>query len=174
MPSPRKIDTVAEIKKLFDETESFFVTDYQGLNVADITSLRKDLRENQVIFRVAKNTLLKHAAHQAGVKEIDQHLNGPTAVAFSSGDAVVAAKILYGSFKVKGLPRIKMFSIEGQVFEDKEIKRLADLPPKQILLAQLAAAVESPLRELVGALNGFFRELVGATEALAEKKRSEA
>jgi large subunit ribosomal protein L10 len=174
MPNPQKINTVAEIKKLFDDAGSIFITDYQGLSVAEITSLRKNLRENQITYRVAKNTLLKLAAHQAGVgDEIDEHLTGPTAVAFAGEDAAMAAKILHDSYKDRELPRMKMFVVDGQVFDGREIKRLADLPPREILLAQVVAAVESPFSELVGTLDGFFRKLVGSIEALTEKKKSE-
>jgi len=174
MPNPQKINTVAEIKKLFDDASSLFVTDYQGLSVTEITGLRKNLRENQVTYRVAKNTLLKLAAHQAGVGDmIGEHLSGPTAVAFTSEDAAIAAKILHDSYKDKELPRMKVFVVDGQAFDGREIKRLAGLPPREILLAQVVAAVEAPISELVGALDGFFRELVGSIEALTEKKKSE-
>jgi len=174
MPNPQKINTVAEIKKLFDDASSIFITDYQGLSVVEINGLRKNLRENQVTYRVAKNTLLRLAAHQAGVGDIiDKHLTGPTAVAFTSEDAAIAAKILHDSYKDKELPRMKVFVVDGQVFSGQEIKRLAGLPPREILLAQVVAAVEAPISELIGVLDGFFRELVGSIEALAEKKKSE-
>jgi len=173
MPNPQKIKAVDEIKKLFDNADSFFVTDYQGLDVADITDLRKNLRENRVKYLVAKNTLFKLAAHQSGVKEIDEHLSGPTAVAFTSDDPAVAAKILHDFYRDKEVPRMKVFLVEGQVFDGKDIKRLADLPSKEVLLAQVVAAVEAPLCELAGTLDGFFRELVGSIEALTEKKKSE-
>ena len=174
MPNPQKIDAVAAIKKLFDGASSFFVTDYQGLNVADITGLRKNLRENQVTYRVAKNTLLRLAAHQAGLGDvIDEHLTGPTAIAFTSDDAAVAARILHDSYKDRQLPRMKVFVVDGRAFDGREIKRLADLPPKETLLAQVVAAVEAPISELVGALNGLFRELVGSVEGLAEKRKAE-
>jgi len=174
MPNPEKFDTVAEIKKLFDDADSFFVTEYQGLNVADLTDLRRKLRENHVTYRVAKNTLLRLAARQVGVEElIDKHLTGPTAVAFTSEDAAVAAKILHNSYKEKELPRTKVFVVDGHVFDGQEVKRLADLPPREILLAQVVADVEAPFSELVGSLDGFFRELVGSIDALVEKKKCE-
>ncbi len=173
MPKPEKIEAVAEMKKLFETAGSFFVTDYQGLNVADMTVLRKNLRENNIKYLIAKNTLLKLAAREAGVSEVDEHLIGPTAVAFSSDDPALAAKILNDSFKAKELPRMKVFVVDNQVFEGAEIKRLADLPPRDILLSQLVAAVESPFSSLVASLDGFFRELVGTIEALADKKKSE-
>ncbi len=173
MPKPEKIEAVAEMKKLFESAGSFFVTDYQGLNVADMTALRKKLRESNVKYFIAKNTLLKLAAHDAGMSEIDQHFLGPTAVAFTSEDPAAAAKILNDSFKDKELPRMKVFVVDNQVFEGAQIKRLAELPPREILLSHLVAAVEAPLTSLVGSLDGFFRKLVGSIDALADKKRVE-
>ncbi|RME25496.1 MAG: 50S ribosomal protein L10, partial [Candidatus Zixiibacteriota bacterium] len=88
-------------------------------------------------------------------------------------DPAVAAKIIYDSFKEKKLPRVKAFVVDDQLFEADDIKRLADLPPREVLLSQLVAAVESPLTSLVGALDGFFRELVGTIDALKEKRQAE-
>ena len=142
MVKPEKIDAVAEMKKLFESAGSFFVTDYQGLNVADMTVLRKNLRENKVRYLIAKNTLLKLAAKDAGVPGIDEHLNGPTAIAFTEDDPAAAAKILNESFKSKELPRMKVFVVDDQVFEAADISRLADLPPREILLSQLVQLIQ--------------------------------
>lgn len=171
MPKPEKIEAVAEMKQFFEAAGSLFVTDYQGLNVADMTVLRKNLRENKVNYMVAKNTLLKIAANQAGITALDKHLVGPTAVAFTTDDPANAAKILNDSFKAKQLPRMKVFIVDGQVFEGSQISRLAELPPRNILLSQVVAAVEAPLTSLVGSLDGFFRELIGTVDALAEKRK---
>lgn len=173
MPKPEKIEAVAEIRKMFESAGSFFVTDYQGLNVADMTALRKRLRDNKVKYLIAKNTLLKLAAREAGVSDIDEHLLGPTAVAFTSDDPAGAAKILNDYYKDKELPRMKVFVVDNQLFHGTEITRLADLPSREILLGQLVAAIEAPLTSLVGALDGFFRELVGSVDALAEKRKTE-
>lgn len=168
-----KAERIAQIKELFDSSGAFFITDYQGLDVPTLTILRKDLRENKVKFLVAKNTLIRLAAKEAGVEGIDEYLNGPTAIAFVSEDPSVAAKILYESTKKNDLPRFKVFMVEGQLHQADEIQALAELPPRDILLSQVVAAVEAPLTELVGSLDGFFRELVGSIDALEEKKKGE-
>ncbi len=173
MPTPKKIQAVAEMKELFENSSSLFVTDYQGLNVSDMTALRTSLREKNVRFLIAKNTLMKIAAQEAGINGIEEHLIGPTALAFTNDDPAAAAKILNDSFKKKELPRMKVFVVDNEVFEAAQISRLADLPPKDILLSQVVAAVEAPLTSLVGSLDGFFRELVGSIDALADKKNSE-
>ena len=173
MPNTQKFEAVAQAKKLFEESKSFFVTDYQGLDVAKLTVLRKNLRDSSVKFVVEKNTLFKIAASEAGAPDISEHLNGPTAIAFADEDPVVAAKILHDSFKENELPRMKVFVVDEQVYVADDIKRFADLPSMEVLLSQLAAAIESPLTSLVGSLDGFFRDLVGSLEALAEKKKTE-
>jgi len=166
-----KTTLVESIQKLFEDSGSYFVTDYQGLNVADITQLRKDLRENDVRFLIAKNTLFQLAAKGAGKENLDEHFVGPTAVAFTSADPSVAAKILYDSYKDKELPRIKVFSVDDDIFGAEELKRLASLPSREILLSMLVAAVESPLTSLVGSLDAVMRELVGTIDALAESRK---
>ena len=168
-----KTAAVESIQKLFEDHPAYFVTDYKGLNVADLTVLRKNLRENKIKYLVAKNTLFKLAAHGAGQKELDEFLSGPTAVAFTSEDPSTAAKILYDSYKDKELPVIKAFVVDETLFQADEIKRLASLPSRDVLLAQLVAAVEAPFTSVVGSLDGFFRELVGTIDALAEKKKDE-
>ena len=174
MPNQEKLNAVASARKLFEEAGSFFVTDYQGLNVADMTSLRKSLRESNVRYLIEKNTLFKIAAAEAGVPDVAEHFVGPTAIAFAMADPAVAAKILNDSYKAKELPRTKVFVVDEQVFESSEIGRLADLPSREILLSMVLAAVEAPFSQLVGSLDGFFRELIGSVDALAEKRKSES
>jgi large subunit ribosomal protein L10 len=174
MPKPEKIEAVAALKKLFEESDSMFVTDYQGLNVADITVLRRQLSTKNVRYLIAKNTLMRIAAVQAGVKDLDRHFSGPTAVAFAQDDPAVAAKILYDSYKDHDLPRMKAFIVDNDYYDGSEIQRLAELPSRPVLLSHLVAAVEAPFSGLVGSLDGFFRGLVGVIDALGEKRKSEA
>ena len=169
-----KTNKVAEITALFENANAYFLTDYQGLNVPDLTMLRKDLRESNVKYIVAKNTLFRLAAKGAGVSGLDEYFVGPTAVAFASEDASVAAKILHESYKKREMPRFKVFVVEGQIHQADEVKVLAELPSRDILLSMVVAAVEAPFAELVGTLDGFFRELVGSIDALADKRKEEA
>lgn len=174
MPTSEKIQKVEHIKGLFESANSFFVTEYQGLNVADITKLRRDLRESKTTFLVAKNTLLRIAAKEAGApEEIQESLTGPTAIAFCSDDPSAPAKILNDSFKAHDLPLIRMFVVDEQVHGPDAVTRLAELPSREILLSQLVAAVESPMTSLVSTLDKVFQELIGTIDALEEKKKSE-
>lgn len=173
MPNAQKLEEVSRIKELFDGNNAYFVTDYQGLNVTEMTILRKKLREQNIKFIIAKNTLVRVASEQAGVAGIGEHLNGPTAIAFTKDDAAVAAKILHDSFKERELPRMKVFVVEQEVFSGGDIQKLADLPTKDELLGMIASAVEAPVKNVAMLIDAFFQGLLGVIEALAEKKKSE-
>lgn len=170
MPKPEKIQVVDKLKKEFEETKSVFVTDYTGLNVADITLLRKDLRENSIKYLVAKNTLIRIAAKETGYDNIIEHLEGQTALAFAKDDPAVAAKILYDSFKNIEKPVIKAFVLDNELFPGADAVRLAELPSKEILLSQIVSAVESPLTAVVNSIDCLFQELMGTLDALAASK----
>jgi large subunit ribosomal protein L10 len=174
MPKPEKVATVAEITKLFESASGIFVTDFQGMNVADISNLRKALRQNKTKFVVAKNTLFRIAAKNANVTGIDEFLKGTTGIAFASSDSAPTAKALNDSFKEKEKPRIKVFVVDKQSFKASEIGRLADLPSREILLSQLVGAVEAPMAQLASTIDGFFQELIRTVDALAEKQKGAA
>jgi len=173
MPTQTKIDLVASLTKRFSEADNIYITDYAGLTVEQITKLRKDLRDNGINYVVAKNTLMRIAAKEAGYDDLVQHLVGPTAVAFSKAEANVPAKILYDAckeFDKVGKPEIKVFYVDRQPFAGADAERMAKLPPREILLSQLVAAVESPIAALVGTLDSIIREVIGTIDAVAEKK----
>jgi large subunit ribosomal protein L10 len=170
MPKPEKIESVSEVKKFLQDSKSVFVTDYTGLNVADITLLRKNLRDNSVKYLVAKNTLIKIAAQETGFESIMDQLTGQTALAFGFDDPSIPARILYNTFKEKQRPVIKIFMVDKKLFAGADIVRLAELPTRDVLLAQVVAAVESPLSSLIMSIDGVFQELVGTLDALAKAK----
>jgi len=170
MPNPEKQKAIDELKEKMEKTSSVFVTEYTGLNVFDITALRKNLRENSIKYVVAKNTLMKIAAKEAGLDEIVEYLQGQTALAFGADDPAVAAKILYDSFKAIKKPVIKAFYFDGQLFPGNEINRLADLPSRDVLLSMIVSSVESPISNIVSSLDGVFQELVATVDALQASK----
>lgn len=173
MPTQAKIDLVAGLTERFSSARNIFITDYAGLNVEQITRLRKNLRESGVAYIVAKNTLLRIAAREAGYAELEKYLTGPVAVAFSSTEPNVPAKILYEACKEnkeKNKPEIRAFYIDRQPFAGTTAERIAKLPPREILLSQLVAAVQAPMAGLVGTLDSIVRELIGTIDAMAAKK----
>ena len=176
MPTQAKIDLVASLTEHFSTADNIFVTDYSGLNVAQVTKLRKDLREQGVKYIVAKNTLFRIAARDAGYEDAVAHLSGPTAVAFSNADPNVPAKILYDAykeFKEIEKPEVKAFYIDKQAFSGADAERIAKLPPREVLLSQLISTIEGPIVSLVGTMDSIIRELVGTVDALATKKGDE-
>jgi len=176
MPTQAKIDLVASLKKRFSEADNIYITDYAGLNVEQITKLRKNLRESGVRYIVAKNTLMRIAAKEAGYDDLVEHLSGPTAIAFSNADPNVPAKVLYDAYKEfdkVNKPEIRAFYIDRQPFAGADAERIAQLPPREILLSQLVSAVEGPIAELVGTIDGIIREVVGTIDALAKKRAEE-
>ena len=173
MPTQTKIDLVASLKKRFSEADNFYVTDYAGLTVEQMTKLRKELRDKGIRFVVAKNTLMRMAAKEAGYDDLSKYLVGPTAVAFSNTDPNIPAKILFDAckeFDKISKPEIKAFYVDRQRFDAADAERMANLPSREILLSHLVAAVEGPIAGLIGTLDSIIREVIGTIDAVAEKK----
>ena len=176
MPTQAKIDLVAALKEQFSGADNIFIADYQGLNVEQMNKLRKSLRESGVKFVVAKNTLMRIAAKDAGYDDVLPHLEGPTAVAFSNADPNVPAKILFDAYKEFdkiSKPEVKTFYIDRQQFSAGDVERIAKLPPREVLLSQLVSAVEGPIAGLVSTLEAVIRDLVGTVDAIARAKEEE-
>ncbi|MBP3966738.1 MULTISPECIES: 50S ribosomal protein L10 [Paenibacillus] len=137
---------VADITTKLRESSCTVVADYRGLNVKQVTELRKQLREANIEFQVLKNSLVRRATAQAELSELDAVLAGPTAIAFSKEDAVAPAKILADFAKKNDALKLKGGVVEGQVFNAEEIKALADLPSKEGLLSMLLSVLQAPMR----------------------------
>lgn len=162
--------TVAEIKEKLEKAKGAVLADYRGLNVADATKLRRTLREAGVEFRVLKNTMTRIAAQEAGIQGLDTYLEGPTAVAFGFTDLVAPAKILSQFAKENKNLVIKAGIIEGKVVNEEGVKALAELPPKDVLIAKMLGSMQAPLSGLVNVLQGNIRNLVYALEAVRKQK----
>jgi large subunit ribosomal protein L10 len=137
---------VAEITTKLRESSATVVADYRGLNVAQVTELRKQLRAANIEFQVLKNSLVRRATANAELSELDSVLAGPTAIAFSKDDAVAPAKILADFAKKNDALKLKGGVVEGQVFNAEQIKALADLPSREGLLSMLLSVLQAPMR----------------------------
>lgn len=142
----QKQEQVAEVSGKLKESSSTVVVDYRGLNVSQVTELRKQLREAGVDFQVLKNTIVRRATAAAELTELDQYLTGPTAIAFSKEDAVAAAKILSNFAKKNDALELKGGVVEGRVVGVDQIKALADLPSREGLLSMLLSVLQAPMR----------------------------
>ena len=162
------VEDLAE--KLRSSCAGVFV-DYSGTSVAVDTQMRRAMREAGVEYAVVKNTLARFAANKVGFEALDPFLNGPTALAISATDPVAPAKIIseYASKKDSTL-KIKVGFVDGKLISDKEIKALAELPPKDVLLAQVLGTMIAPISGLANVLNANIRGLAVVLNAIAEKK----
>ncbi|CQR58499.1 50S ribosomal protein L10 [Paenibacillus sonchi] len=141
-----KQDAVDVVTGKLQNSVSTVVADYRGLNVSQVTELRKQLREAGVDFQVLKNTLVRRATAAAELTELDAVLTGPTAVAFSETDAVVAAKILNDFAKKNDALKLKGGVVEGRVIDADQLKALAELPSREGLLSMLLSVLQAPMR----------------------------
>lgn len=146
------------------------IVSYKGITVEADTKLRKDLREANVKYSVVKNTLLSRAAKTVGLDIPSDVLEGSTALAVCKDDYIAPAKILYNFSKDNEFYQIKSGFIDGKVVTDKEIKELAKLPSKEILIAKALGGIQAPLSGFASVLNGTIRGLALVLNAIAEKK----
>lgn len=137
---------VEEISAKLRESSCTVVADYRGLNVKQVTELRKTLREAGIEFQVLKNSILRRATAGAQLSEMDSVLTGPTAIAFSKEDAVAPAKILSDFAKKNEALKLKGGVVEGQFMDAVQIKAIADLPSREGLLSMLLSVLQAPMR----------------------------
>ena len=173
MARPEKEAAVSEIQEKFSKSQSVILADYRGLNVTEVTELRKQLREAGVEYKVVKNTLTSRAAKAANIDGLDQLLSGPTALAFGFNDVVVPAKILADFAKAHKKLELKGGILEGKVIDLDAVKELANLPSREALLGQVAGLLQSPMRGLVTVLSGPLRNAAYALEAIRKQKAGE-
>jgi large subunit ribosomal protein L10 len=169
-----KEKVVAEVKEDLGKAKSAIVTDYRGLNVEQITALRRALRAENVKYLVVKNTLVRIAARELGFEALDTFLEGPTAIAFGFEDPVAPAKVLTKYAKEFDKLEIKGGLLEGGLIDQARIKALAALPTREVLLAQVAGAFAAPMTGFAGAAQALLQKFVGTLDAVREKKAAEA
>lgn len=169
-----KQQLVAELKEKLSSAKGAVLTNYRGLTVAQDTKLRRKLREAGVEYRVFKNTMTRFAAKEAGIEGLDPYLEGPTAIAMSSTDAVAPAKIISDFVKEHKLPtlEIKAGLLEGKVIDPNGVKALSNLPAREVLVAQVLAGMQAPIASLVNVLSGSVRNLVYVLDAVRQQKES--
>jgi len=157
----------------FKESKGVILTDYQGMNVSQISSLRNELKEEKVEFKVVKNTLLEKASEELNVEDLTKDLIGCTAMAFCSDDGVAPARLLKEYFRKNKINlKIKSGLIDGRVFNPEKIMEIASLPSKDVLIAQTINGIKSPLYSLVFILQGPLRGLVYTLEAIKKQKEA--
>ena len=172
----RKEEIVAELVTKIDNSKALVFTDYQGLTHVQLESLKKELKKNDATIIIAKNSLLKISLGQsknyADFKDNDS-LNLPTATLFMQGDYVEPLKQLQKALKDFGLPKIKFGILEGNLFDESQVLKIASLPNRVTLLTQLVGTLNSPIQGLVVTLNGTIQKFVMTLGAIARLPRPE-
>ena len=170
MPNTKNINQVEQLTDKLAKAKAVYFTEYHGLNVEDITELRREFSKKDIEFKVAKNTLIKLAAENNKLDGLSPYLNGSTAIAISYDDPTGPARVLKQFKKEHELPDVKGIMFDGEVLEGKEFKRIADLPTKDQLLATLVSALSSPMTKLALTLKSSMTDLGNTLSNLKDQK----
>jgi large subunit ribosomal protein L10 len=169
MPTAEKAQTIDELTQMLRDSKGAVLLDYRGLKVGDLQGLRRELRQDEIVFHVTKNTLLRIAAERANVEISPDLLQGPTAVAFGLRDEVSPAKALTQFAQRSRVVSVKGGVVSGRTFTAEQVERLAKLPSREVLLSQLLGVLQAPLAQTLGVIQAPAREVAGLAEALREK-----
>jgi large subunit ribosomal protein L10 len=172
-PRPEKVAVVEDLERRLRASQVVILTDYRGLTVDEIGALRGRLREANIEYRVAKNTLLAIAAERCGYKDLSQFLSGPTAVVFGQDDPSVPARLLQEFIRQYRKLEIKGGVVSGEALDAAGMRALATLPTRIELLARTVGMIQAPLRMIVSVLSAPARGLVTALDALRAKLEAE-
>jgi large subunit ribosomal protein L10 len=174
MPRPEKVQAVADIKERLEGAEAVFLTEYRGLTVKAVQALRRSLRDSGAEYKVVKMTLAQLAASDAGVDGLNEYLIGPTAIAFAMTDPVATAKALKDFSKTNEVFVLKAGLLAGNLLTPEEVSKLADIEPREVLLAKIAGAAKAPLVKAAGLFGSFNRNAATVFNQLLDKKSSGA
>lgn len=166
---PRKLEAVAELTDKLGRATSAIITDYRGLTVKQLEELRTRLRGEGIDYVVVKNTLARRAAEEAGVGDFSSVLVGPVGLALGYGDLSAPARILNDYFRANRRLPIVAGLVEKRVLDAEAVRAVADLPSREVLLAQLAGTLQSPLSSLAGALTSILSTFAATLDAYREK-----
>ncbi|HEX5096096.1 MAG TPA: 50S ribosomal protein L10 [Acidimicrobiia bacterium] len=173
----RKTAVVADIKSRLDDADAAVLTEYRGLTVSQIADLRAELRKAATDYKVFKNTLARRAAVDAGLEDLVANLEGPVAIAFvrkDGGDAVTAAKALREFAKTNDNLVLKGGILGPRILTTKDVEALADVPPRDVLLARLAGGFQAPLTKAAGLFQAFTRNFAYGLKAYIDQRPPEA
>lgn len=169
MPTEAKRETVAELRDELSRNSTYIVSEYRGLTVSELAEIRRALRRQNVSYRVVKNRLMRIAASETNAEALSPLLSGPTAIAFGTDEAATARAVLDATRPYR-IVRIKGAVLGGRAIDGDAVVRLAALPAREVLQAQLAGAMQSPIATLGGLLSANLRNLGYALQQVADRK----
>jgi large subunit ribosomal protein L10 len=171
MNREQKNTAVGEIHEKLSQAAAFYLTDFSGMSVKQITTFRSRLRAQGVEYVVVKNTLAQRALADLDFPDIGSHFAGPTGLVIGRTDAVVAAKVLTDfAREFDNKPAVKLGVVERKEIGPDQIKQLADLPPREVLLAQLAGGFQAPMARLAGGMQSLLAGFARAVDALRQQR----
>ena len=173
MPRPEKVQAVADIKERIEGAQAVFLAEYAGLSVKEQQVLRRELRTNGAEFKVVKMTLARLATGELEIDSLDELLFGPTGIAFADGDPVGAAKVLKDFAKSHDVFVIKGGLLGLEFLSPERIAELADIEPREVLLARIAGAMKAPMANFAGLLAALPRNTASVLGQLLEQKEAE-
>ena len=165
-----KVQVIEEIKEKISSSQSMVLVDYRGLNVAQLTELRKRYREAGVDYKVYKNTMMRFAFKELGLEDFNEFLKGPSGVAFGKNDPVSAAKVTTEFAKTNDKLEIRAGIVDGKVIGVEGVKALAELPSREVLVAQVLGGLNAPIQGFANVLQGTIRGLAIVLNAIVEKQ----
>ena len=170
MPSKKNIEQYENLSDKFSRAKAVYFTEYHGLKVSEITRLRNMFFKSDVEYLVAKNTLLRKVAEERKIEGLGDVLKGSTAIAISYNEPVSPAKVIKDFVKENDLPNVKGILFNGVILPGEDFKRLADMPSKDEMLAQLALMLKSPIQKFVSTISSPMQKALGVLNNLKEKK----
>ncbi len=171
-PRPEKAEEIAELRTALEKAQAVILTDFRGLTVAEINTLRAKLRDAGADYRVVKNRLMVIAGKAAGLPDLGAMLEGPTGAAFAASDAVAAAKAVQDFIRATRKLSVKGSVVSGVVYNEAQTKALSELPSRQQLLAKAVGSIAAPLSGLVGVLSALPRNLVYALDQIRQRQEA--
>lgn len=171
MKKELKGGVIAELNEKLTGASAFYLTDFTGMNVKQITEFRSRLRKQGVEYVVVKNTLAQRALTGLDLPDIGAFFSGPTGLVIGREDAVAAAKVLTDFAREFGdRPGIKVGIVDGKPFDPDQVRKLADLPPREVLLAQIAGGLQAPMARLAGGMSQLLAGFARAVDALRQQR----
>ncbi len=172
MVNKEKEILVQGLTEKIKKNNGMVLTQYQGLTVAEISELRSQLRNLKCEYTVVKNTLGKIAAKNAGLEQFSEYFDGPTAIAIENGDIAAPARVIVNFAKSHSKLKITAGVLEKKIISEKDIKALAELPSKEVLLSVLLGTMKAPITNFVNVLQANIRNIVNVLDAIRKQKKN--
>lgn len=170
----KKSEVMDRVKSMLDQSKEVVLTEYRGMSVKEMTEFRSTLRKSGVQLKVLKNTLSRKLFSEAGMTGIEEQLEGPIAVGFLSDDVAASSKVLLDYSKKNEFLKIKAGYIDGKVVTAEQLKAIASLPSREVLLGMVLGTMQAPVKNLMTVMRGTTQNLVYALNDLKEKKEKAA